>query len=166
MEQPNRALKFLLLEDSENDAILAESMIRSAWPQGFVRRAATREDFVGALELGGFVSYRQGLLFDITAKGKEIRLRYPPGVSAGANLDLRYTGTPQSAVGRSPARLRAIALRAARCSFSASNRRISTSNRRSRGLSSDSAGGVCASISASVRAIKPLRIPARDRNCS
>ena len=52
----------------------------------------------GTVELGGFISYRQGLFFDITAKGKDIRLRYPPGVSAAASADLRYAGTTQNAL--------------------------------------------------------------------
>jgi len=38
------------------------------------------------------------LQFDFTAKGKDIRLRYPPGISAGANADLRYAGTLQNAL--------------------------------------------------------------------
>jgi translocation and assembly module TamB len=52
----------------------------------------------GTLDLSGFIGYRAGLQFDITAKGKDIRLRYPPGISAGANADLRYSGTPQNAL--------------------------------------------------------------------
>lgn len=30
--------------------------------------------------------------FDLTAHGEEVRVRYPPGVSSTANLDLRFTG--------------------------------------------------------------------------
>lgn len=50
----------------------------------------------GTLEIGGFISYQSGVFFDLTAKGREVRLRYPPGISASANADLRYTGTLRS----------------------------------------------------------------------
>ncbi len=50
----------------------------------------------GELNLGGFITYRSGVYFDLTASGKDVRLRYPPGVSASANADLRYTGSAQS----------------------------------------------------------------------
>lgn len=50
----------------------------------------------GDLDLGGFITYRNGLYFDVTAAGKDVRLRYPPGLSASANANLRYTGSAQS----------------------------------------------------------------------
>ncbi|PYP91121.1 MAG: hypothetical protein DMG65_08980 [Candidatus Angelobacter sp. Gp1-AA117] len=50
----------------------------------------------GELALGGFIAYRNGVYFDVTATGKDVRLRYPPGLSASANADLRYTGSAQS----------------------------------------------------------------------
>jgi translocation and assembly module TamB len=50
----------------------------------------------GELNLGGFITYRSGVYFDLTASGKDVRLRYPPGVSASANADLRYAGSAQS----------------------------------------------------------------------
>ncbi len=49
----------------------------------------------GGLNLGGYVQYKNGLFFDLTADGREIRLRYPPGISALANTELRFSGTPQ-----------------------------------------------------------------------
>jgi translocation and assembly module TamB len=50
----------------------------------------------GELQVGGFLAYRNGLYFDLTANGKEVRLRYPPGVSASADASLRYTGSAKS----------------------------------------------------------------------
>ncbi|HEY6253483.1 MAG TPA: translocation/assembly module TamB domain-containing protein [Candidatus Angelobacter sp.] len=50
----------------------------------------------GDLDLGGFITYRNGLYFDVTATGNDVRLRYPPGLSASANASLRYTGSAQS----------------------------------------------------------------------
>lgn len=52
----------------------------------------------GVLNLGGFIEYRNTRYFDVTATGKDVRLRYPPGISASANASLRYTGTPQSSL--------------------------------------------------------------------
>jgi translocation and assembly module TamB len=50
----------------------------------------------GELNLGGFLAYRNGFFFDLTATGKDVRLRYPPGVSASADASLRYTGSAKS----------------------------------------------------------------------
>src|SRR4029077_6897928 len=47
----------------------------------------------GELDVGGFLAYRGGLFFDLTATGHDIRLRYPPGVSSSADATLRYTGS-------------------------------------------------------------------------
>lgn len=52
----------------------------------------------GALDLAGFIDYKNNRYFDVTATGKDIRLRYPPGISASADASLRYTGTPQSSL--------------------------------------------------------------------
>src|SRR6266481_5251433 len=52
----------------------------------------------GELALGGFIAYRNGLYFDVTASGKDVRLRYPPGISASADARLRYTGSAQSSL--------------------------------------------------------------------
>ena len=46
----------------------------------------------GLLNLGGFITYNRGLNFDLTAQGKDIRLRYPPGMSTTANVNLRLVG--------------------------------------------------------------------------
>lgn len=50
----------------------------------------------GILNVGGFISYQNGIYFDLTAGGRDVRLRYPQGISAAANADLRYSGTPKS----------------------------------------------------------------------
>jgi translocation and assembly module TamB len=52
----------------------------------------------GELRLGGFLAYRNGLYFDLTANGKDIRLRYPPGVSSSADASLRYSGSAKSSL--------------------------------------------------------------------
>ncbi|MBV8206655.1 MAG: translocation/assembly module TamB domain-containing protein [Acidobacteria bacterium] len=48
----------------------------------------------GALTLGGYIAYSSGFSFAITGRAEAMRLRYPPGVSSIANVDLRWTGTP------------------------------------------------------------------------
>jgi translocation and assembly module TamB len=50
----------------------------------------------GQLDFRGFITYRSGVYFDLTASSRDVRLRYPPGISASANADLRYTGSAQS----------------------------------------------------------------------
>ena len=50
----------------------------------------------GALTLGGFVSYANGLAFNLTGQGRSIRLRYPQGVSTVLDCDLRLSGTTSS----------------------------------------------------------------------
>jgi translocation and assembly module TamB len=52
----------------------------------------------GELNVGGFLAYRNGLYFDLTATGHDIRLRYPPGVSSSADATLRYTGSAKSSL--------------------------------------------------------------------
>lgn len=52
----------------------------------------------GELNVGGFLAYRSGLYFDLTATGKDVRLRYPPGVSASADASLRYTGSAKASL--------------------------------------------------------------------
>jgi translocation and assembly module TamB len=47
----------------------------------------------GELVLGGFISYANGIYFNLTATSGDIRLRYPPGISALANADLKFVGT-------------------------------------------------------------------------
>ena len=50
----------------------------------------------GKLQLGGFITYQQGLYGDLTATGKDIRIRYPQGVSSMADAKLRLQGTENS----------------------------------------------------------------------
>ncbi len=52
----------------------------------------------GMLNLGGFVAYNNKINFDLTAKGNDIRLRYPPGMSSTADLDLRLSGSPSGSL--------------------------------------------------------------------
>ncbi len=61
-------------------------------------RTLTARTGGGNLQIGGFVAYRRGLFFDLTAKGQDIRLRYPPGVSSAADADLHLAGTLQSSM--------------------------------------------------------------------
>jgi len=50
----------------------------------------------GKLQLGGFVTYQQGLYGDLTATAKDVRIRYPQGVSSMADAKLRLQGTQNS----------------------------------------------------------------------
>jgi translocation and assembly module TamB len=52
----------------------------------------------GELDVGGFIAYRSGIYFDLTAKGSDVRLRYPPGISSSADATLRYTGSAKSSL--------------------------------------------------------------------
>lgn len=61
-------------------------------------RTLTARTGGGSLQIGGFVAYRRGLFFDLTAKGQDVRLRYPPGVSSAADADLHLAGTLQSSM--------------------------------------------------------------------
>jgi translocation and assembly module TamB len=52
----------------------------------------------GLIELGGSVGLSNGLNFNLTATGRDIRIRYPAGVSSMANLNLRLAGPPSNAL--------------------------------------------------------------------
>jgi len=52
----------------------------------------------GELNVGGFLAYRNGLYFDLTATGRDVRLRYPPGISSSGSASLRYTGSSKSSL--------------------------------------------------------------------
>src|SRR5579884_1112626 len=52
----------------------------------------------GDLNVSGFLGYRGGPYFDLTATGSGVRLRYPPGVSSSADARLRYTGSAKSSL--------------------------------------------------------------------
>ena len=49
----------------------------------------------GKLNLGGFIAYSRTMSFDLTADGRDIRLRYPPGMSTTANMSLHWVGSPE-----------------------------------------------------------------------
>jgi translocation and assembly module TamB len=50
----------------------------------------------GKLKLGGFVTYQQGLYADLNATAKDVRIRYPQGISSMANATMRLQGTQAS----------------------------------------------------------------------
>ncbi|MBV8437012.1 MAG: translocation/assembly module TamB [Silvibacterium sp.] len=50
----------------------------------------------GKLQLGGFITFQQGLYADLNATGKDVRVRYPQGVSSMADAKLRLQGTQAS----------------------------------------------------------------------
>jgi translocation and assembly module TamB len=52
----------------------------------------------GELVLGGFITYEKAITFNLTARGHDIRLRYPPGVSATADADITLAGTLKSSL--------------------------------------------------------------------
>ena len=52
----------------------------------------------GELAIEGYVTYGAGIIFNLRGKGHDIRLRYPPGMSAIADSDLRLTGSAESAL--------------------------------------------------------------------
>jgi translocation and assembly module TamB len=51
----------------------------------------------GDLAIGGFITYGRTIGFNLTATGKDIRIRYPEGVSANGDAELRLAGTVQNA---------------------------------------------------------------------
>ena len=50
----------------------------------------------GKITLGGFVTYQQGLYGDLTANAKDVRIRYPQGVSSMADAKLHLQGSQNS----------------------------------------------------------------------
>ncbi len=53
----------------------------------------------GLVNFGGYATvYNNKLNFDLTAHGQDVRLRYPPGVSATANTDLHFAGTSSGSI--------------------------------------------------------------------
>ena len=52
----------------------------------------------GMLKIGGFITYDHAITFNLTAQGTDVRLRYPPGMSTTANLDLQFTGSTASSL--------------------------------------------------------------------
>jgi translocation and assembly module TamB len=47
----------------------------------------------GRLSIGGFITYQQGIYIDMSATGKDVRIRYPQGVSSMADANFRLQGT-------------------------------------------------------------------------
>jgi translocation and assembly module TamB len=52
----------------------------------------------GRLKLGGSVSYTQEITFNLTAAGRDIRLRYPEGVSSSVDASFTFSGTTSNAL--------------------------------------------------------------------
>ncbi|GGH12490.1 translocation/assembly module TamB [Silvibacterium dinghuense] len=50
----------------------------------------------GKITLGGFMTYQQGLYADLSATAKDVRIRYPQGVSSMADAKMRLQGTQAS----------------------------------------------------------------------
>jgi len=51
----------------------------------------------GSVTLSGFATLQNGrLAFDLSAHGTGVRLRYPPGISSTADVDVRFAGTSDS----------------------------------------------------------------------
>lgn len=50
----------------------------------------------GTLQIKGFVGYRNGVFADLTATTKDLRIRYPKGVSSSVDAKLRLLGTTDS----------------------------------------------------------------------
>ena len=61
-------------------------------------KSLTAESGGGKLTLGGFLTYQQGLYGNLTATAKDVRIRYPQGVSSMANAQLRLQGTSKSSL--------------------------------------------------------------------
>lgn len=61
-------------------------------------RSLTAHTGGGDLNITGFITYSNGLTFNLVAQGKEIRLRYPPGVSASGDANLTLAGTSKNAL--------------------------------------------------------------------
>jgi translocation and assembly module TamB len=59
-------------------------------------KSLTAQTGGGQLKLGGYITYQQGLYGDLTATGKNIRIRYPAGVSSMADATLRLQGTQKN----------------------------------------------------------------------
>ncbi|HEY3926876.1 MAG TPA: translocation/assembly module TamB domain-containing protein [Candidatus Koribacter sp.] len=51
----------------------------------------------GDLNVAGFIAYGRTVSFNLTATGKDVRIRYPEGVSANGDADLRLAGTLKNA---------------------------------------------------------------------
>lgn len=56
-------------------------------------KSLTAQTGGGQLKIGGYIAYQQGLVGDLTATGKNIRIRYPQGVSSMADANLRLQGS-------------------------------------------------------------------------
>jgi translocation and assembly module TamB len=51
----------------------------------------------GTVSAGGFLTYNHGIYADVGLTGKDVRVRYPAGISSTANATLHLQGSPQQA---------------------------------------------------------------------
>jgi translocation and assembly module TamB len=51
----------------------------------------------GTVVMGGFLTYQKGLYVDLNAKAKDVRVRYPQGISSTADANLRLVGSTDQA---------------------------------------------------------------------
>jgi translocation and assembly module TamB len=59
-------------------------------------RSLTAMSGGGPLSVGGYLSYQHGFYAELTATGKNVRIRYPPGISSLADATLRLQGSQNS----------------------------------------------------------------------
>jgi len=52
----------------------------------------------GLIKIGGFVTYHRGLYGDLTADAKDVRIRYPEGITSTASAHIRLQGSQTSMV--------------------------------------------------------------------
>jgi translocation and assembly module TamB len=52
----------------------------------------------GTLDLGGYITWQRGLRFNLTATGRDVRVRHPSGVSAVGDLEMRLVGSATDAL--------------------------------------------------------------------
>jgi translocation and assembly module TamB len=52
----------------------------------------------GEIDLGGAISYKPSVQFNVAVKGKSVRIRYPEGLRTVLDTNLAFTGTTQASV--------------------------------------------------------------------
>ncbi len=89
----NGAVNYVALPSglSEMNGSMAFSLDRVRIEQLTARTGGGTLDFQGQA-----TTYNKQLNFNLTAIGKDVRLRYPPGVSSTANVELHWAGSPSN----------------------------------------------------------------------
>ena len=52
----------------------------------------------GQVDLGGAIAYKPSVQFNVAAKGKSVRIRYPEGLRTVLDTNLAFTGTTQASI--------------------------------------------------------------------